>query len=190
MKINPRDISLFLLSKMHWQNSLKIIVAVLASTGLAVQSPQANPELNAYDVTCLEEDTSGDFDWCKECSQLIEDFKTDKQVPNYISVHLGNQPYYYHGPPAKWLAQCELQIGLKQGATFGVVDRTIVAQAAASIVSRCLVLDPGTPWQILSLGGFAAPLGGMGNLIVKVNKVEQPQLAPTNNEGPALVATT
>lgn len=174
---------------MHWRDSLTII-AVLISTCLAVQSPQKTPDPEAYDVTCFEEDTSRDFGWCEECSQLIEDFKTDNQVPNYISVNLDNQPYYYHGPPAKWLAQCELQIGLKQGATFGIVDRIIVARAATSIVSRCLILDPETPWQFLTLGGSAAPLGGMGNLIVKVNKVKQPQLAPTNDEGPALVAIT
>ncbi|MDI1493470.1 MAG: hypothetical protein OHK93_005260 [Ramalina farinacea] len=175
---------------MHWQDSLTIIVAVLASTGLAVQAPQKTPEPDPYDVTCLEEDTSGDFDWCKECSQLIDYFKTDNQVPNYISVNVANQPYYYHGPPAKWLAQCELQIGLKQRANFGVVDRVTVAQAATSIAQRCFVLDPPTPWQVLTLGGFAAPLGGMGNLIVKVNKVEQPQLVRPNDEAPALVATT
>ena len=167
-----------------------IVVAVLAPTGLAVQPPQTTPIEFPYYITCLEIDISGDFDWCKECPQLIEDFKTDSQVPDYISVSLGNQPYYYHGKPARWLAQCELQIGLKQSAVFGIADRIDVAQAATSIVSRCLVLDPQKPWQVLTVGGVAAPLGQMGNLIVKVNKVEQPQLAPTNDEGPALVATT
>ena len=101
--------------------------------------PQATPETYPYDVTCLEEDASGEFDWCKECSRLIEYFKTDNQVPNYISVNVANHPYYYHGPPAKWLAQCELQIGLKQSAIYGVVDRTSVAQAAASIVKQYCV---------------------------------------------------
>lgn len=175
----------------YYRSSLTIIIAVLASTSLALPSLQATPQLNAtYEITCLDKDTSGDYGWCAECTQLIADFGTDAQVPKFISINRDNQPYNYRGPYGKQLAQCVLELSLKQGAVFDVTGRSDVAKAATAIVSRCVWEGPEAPLGEWALGGFAAPLGGQGKLIVKVNKVNGAQISPANSDGPALVATT